>query len=102
MSGFSIQREQGKKTMGNYRRNIQIASGFTALALLLAYTWVHTGALLAGYVRPAYVGYLAAAGIELSVVTLSIRIGEVRKVRANSLFMLFTLFAVYAYPQWQT
>lgn len=76
------------------KQTLQAASGFIALALLLTYTWVHTGALLAGYVHPAFVGYLAAAGIELSVVSLSLRLGELRKAKANAGFMLLTLLAV--------
>jgi hypothetical protein len=72
----------------------QILIGLLSLAGLLAYTWTHTGGLLAGYVRPEFVGYLSAGGIELSIVGLSLRIGELRKSNVNPKFLGSTLIAV--------
>jgi hypothetical protein len=39
---------------------------------VLSYTFWHTGALLANYIEPGVLGYVAALGIELAVVTMSI------------------------------
>lgn len=46
-----------------------------ALLAMLAYNFVHTGGLLAAYVDPWWIGYVAAFGIELAVVALSVAIG---------------------------
>jgi uncharacterized protein YerC len=72
----------------------QLVAGIIALVSLLAYTLVHTGSTLATYVNPAIVGYVAAFGIELSIVSLSLRIGELRKSRQNATFFYFVLVAV--------
>lgn len=53
--------------------------GVVSLVCLLAYTWMHTSELLARYVNPDAFGYAAAAGIELAIVSLSLRIGQERK-----------------------
>ena len=76
------------------KAKVQIVIGLLSLAGLLSYTWTHTGNLLASYVRPDYIGYLAAGGIELSIVGLSIRIGDLRKSNVNPRFFVFTLIAV--------
>jgi hypothetical protein len=76
------------------RKSIEIGIGFLALAGILAYNLTHTGGLLASYVRPAWVGYTAATGIELAIVGLSLRIGELRKSKANPRFFVLTLIAV--------
>ena len=52
------------------KTNLQITIGLLSLVCLLSYTWTHTGGLLAEYVNPAFVGYIAALGIELSIVGL--------------------------------
>jgi hypothetical protein len=72
----------------------QIIIGLVSLACLLAYTWVHTGALLASYVEPHAVGFVAAAGIELAIVGLSLRVNELRKSSLGARFFVFTLIAV--------
>lgn len=46
-----------------------------ALLTMLSYNFVHTGGLLASYVDPPIYGYIAAFGIELAVVALSVAIG---------------------------
>lgn len=77
------------------RKNwIMIAIGVLSIIALLAYTWVHSGNLLARYVNPAFVGFLAAAGIELSIVGLSMRIGDLKKSGLDYRFFAFTLVAV--------
>lgn len=76
------------------KTNIQIMIGLVSLACLLAYTWTHTGGLLAEYVKPWQVGYVAALGIELSIVGLSLRIGELRKSGLDTRFFVGTLIAV--------
>jgi hypothetical protein len=54
-----------------------IALSILALFTLLTYTFVHTGALLSEYVRPGWVGYVAAFGVEAGIIAMSIRIGKV-------------------------
>lgn len=77
------------------RKNwLMIIIGVLSLGGLLSYTFTHTGNLLASYVSPAIVGFLAAGGIELSIVGLSMRIGELRKAGLSSRFFWFTLVAV--------
>lgn len=76
------------------KTKIQTAISFISLAALLVYTFVHTGGLLSGYVQPLAVGYVAAFGIEMSIVSLSLRIGELRRARADSGFFLFVLVSV--------
>jgi hypothetical protein len=72
----------------------QIVIGLLALAAVLLYNWTHTGGLLAGYVRPDFIGYIAAAGIELAIVGLSLRIADLRKQNIDARFFVFTLAAV--------
>lgn len=78
------------------KTNIQILIGLLSLACLLAYTWTHTGGLLAEYVNPAFVGYVAALGIELSIVGLSLRIGDLKRSGLDARFFVVTLIAVVA------
>ncbi len=54
---------------------IQIVASAVSLLALLSYTWVHTGKMLSRYIDPAWVGYIAALGVELAIIALSIRIG---------------------------
>ena len=76
------------------KQNIQLGAGGLALVALLAYTLVHTGGLLARYIEPAFVGYVAAFGIELSVVGLSLRIGDLKRNKQKASFFVFVLVAV--------
>jgi hypothetical protein len=76
------------------RRAIEFFSSVLALFCLLAYTFVHTGGLLGTYIRPVFVGYIAAAGIEIAVVSLSLRIGDLRQSKLNTAFFLGVLVAV--------
>jgi hypothetical protein len=77
------------------RKNwIMIVIGVLSIVGLLSYTWIHSGNLLASYVNPPFVGFLAALGIELSIVGLSMRIGELKKSGLDYRFFAFTLIAV--------
>ena len=73
---------------------VQIIVGGLSLLALLSYTLVHTGGLLSSYVRPGTVGYVAAFGIELSIVGLSLRIGDLRKSGQDVKFFVGVLVAV--------
>lgn len=76
------------------KSQVQITIGLLALSGVLLYNWTHTGGLLAGYVRPDFIGYIAAGGIELAIVGLSLRIADLRKQNVNARFFVFTLAAV--------
>lgn len=76
------------------KTNLQIIISIISLLALLAYTLVHTGGLLARYIHPPFVGYVAALGIEAAVVSLSLRIGELRKSKQSTGFFFFVLLAV--------
>jgi hypothetical protein len=76
------------------KEKIQIGVTILSLLALLTYTLVHTGGLLARYVHPSLVGYVAAFGIEAAVVSLSLRIGELRRSKQSPGFFLFVLVAV--------
>jgi hypothetical protein len=76
------------------KTRVQISIGLLSLLCLLSYTWTHTGGLLAEYVNPTFVGYLAALGIELSIVGLSLRIGELKRSGLDARFFVLTLIAV--------
>jgi hypothetical protein len=54
------------------KSSIELWIGIVSLAALLSYTLVHTGGLLARYVHPAWVGYIVALGVELSIVSFSV------------------------------
>lgn len=73
---------------------LQIIAGSVSLTALLAYTLVHTGGLLATYVAPWQVGYIAAFGIELAVVSLSLRIGDLKRSGQDFRFFMFVLVSV--------
>jgi len=73
---------------------IQVLAGVVSLVALLAYTLVHTGGLLADYVQPGWVGFVAAFGIELAVVSLSLRIGDLRRTGQDFRFFMFVLVSV--------
>ncbi len=72
----------------------QAAFGVLSLVALLLYTWKHTGSLLAHYVHPAGIGYVCAFGIELAIVSLSLRIGQERRNGATGAGFLVVLVAV--------
>lgn len=75
------------------KKLLQLISGTIALTSLLAYTLVHTGGLLALYIDPDIVAYVSAFGIEMSIVSLSIRIGELKRSKQDIRFFLFVLVA---------
>lgn len=68
----------------NNRKTVQVALGLLSLFALLAYTFWHTGGLLARYIAPGALGYVAALGIELAIVSMSLRIGELGWRAADS------------------
>ena len=76
------------------KEKIQIGISVFALLALLTYTLVHTGGLLARYVDPPVIGYVAAFGIEAAVVSLSLRIGELRRSKQSTGFFYFVLVSV--------
>lgn len=76
------------------KKQIELIGGVTALLALLAYTMVHTGALLARYIHPSQFGYVAAFGIELAVVGLSLRIGDLKRSKQDARFFVSVLIAV--------
>lgn len=73
---------------------IQLIAGIISLVGLLAYTLVHTGGLLARYIEPHGVGYVAAMGIEIAIVSLSLRIGDLKRGNLDYRFFLFVLVSV--------
>lgn len=76
------------------KQRAQLIAGIASLVALLTYTLVHTGGLLAYYIWPGVIGYVAAFGIEASVVSLSLRIGELRKSKQSTAFFVFVLVSV--------
>jgi predicted transcriptional regulator len=75
-------------------KKLQVSTGLLSLLALLTYTLIHTGGLLSRYIHPEIGGYIAAFGIELTIVSLSLRIGELRRYKQDSRFFLFVLMAV--------
>lgn len=73
---------------------LMIVIGIISIIGLFSYTWIHSGNLLARYIDPPFIGFLAAAGIELSIIGLSMRIGELKKSGLNYRYFAFTLIAV--------
>lgn len=73
---------------------LKIVIGVLALIGVSIYNWTHTGGLLASYAAEPKVGYIAAAGIELAIVGLSLRISELRKSQADDRFFVWTLIGV--------
>lgn len=73
------------------KQSIQLGIGIISLAALLSYTLVHTGGLLARYVHPSFVGYIVALGVELSIVSFSLRIGDLKRTRQSAKFVYFVL-----------
>lgn len=67
------------------KRDLQTMLAALAMVLILVYTFWHTAALLASYVTPQPVGWIAALGIEAAVVALSLRAGAYKKTLAAAL-----------------
>jgi hypothetical protein len=80
--------------MEQTKRYVLLGSTILSLIGLLLYNLVHTGGALAKYVHPFQVGYIAAGGIELAVVSMSIRIGEIRKAGKSDRTLWLVLVAV--------
>jgi uncharacterized membrane protein YhaH (DUF805 family) len=70
-----------------------------ALFCMLTYNWMHTGSLLASYIEPEILGYLAAAGIELSVVGLSITIGTRKwhELETSGFYIVLVLVVIVSF-----
>ena len=71
----------------------KVSLSLLALVFLLVYNFFHTGSLLASYMPPEYswVGYLAAGGIELSVVALARQIGLRKNNAQDTTFFYIVL-----------
>ena len=71
-------------TWNTHRKTVQLALGLLSLVTLLAYTFWHTGGLLSRYIDPGWIGRVAAFGIELAIVSMSLRIGELGWTAPNA------------------
>ncbi len=80
--------------MNNRPINAQAIVGGSALVCLLVYTWSHTAGLLSAYADPPAVGYIAATGVEIAVVWLSLRIGQARNRGKRARGLTLVLVAV--------
>lgn len=67
------------------------------LFALLTYTFVHTGAFLARFVRPAGVGYLAAFGVEIIIAALAWRLSRGQTKNGYLTFALVIALVVSAF-----
>lgn len=74
-------------------QKVQMIIAVLALIGLLAYTFVHTGSLMAQYIRPVFVGYMAAFGIELAVAGISFRLASLKRKQITSRLLLFILIS---------
>lgn len=74
------------------QRTQMIIAG-SALFGLLAYTFVHTGGLMSRYIHPAFVGYMAAFGVELAVAGISFRLASLKRKQLTSRSLLFILIS---------
>jgi len=70
---------------------VKVLGGFFALILLLNYNLFHTGALLARYSMEPWVGYGAALAVEVTVVVMSLQIGERREKTLDTVFFYAVL-----------
>lgn len=79
----------------NKRTEQRTQMTFAVLALigLLAYTFVHTGGLMSRYIHPAFVGYVAAFGVELAVAGISFRLASLKRKQLTSRSLLFILIS---------
>lgn len=73
--------------------NIILYGAIIGIVCLLAYTFVHTGALLARYVNPPGFGYLCAFGVEAIIALTSYRLATLRKQQTKSRFLVFILIS---------
>ena len=80
-----------KTTYKQTEQKVLLSIALIGLFGMLAYTFVHTGAVLGRYVRPVWVGYLAAFGIELIVAGMSYRLATLRRIRENHKGLVLTL-----------
>ena len=75
---------------------IILALSVFALIMLLLYTGVHTANVLARYVQPAFIGWLAAFGIELTIALMAWRLARGKGEGKLNIFiigaLLFALF----------
>lgn len=71
-------------------QNLKLLVAIVSLFGLLTYTWVHTSALLARYVHPWYVAYIAAFSIEIAIAGMTWRLA---RKQGRSTFLLFALIA---------
>lgn len=72
----------------NLKDDMLFALTLLALIFFLIYNFFHTAAAMARYVNPPFIGYVAALGVEIAIVVLSIRIGDLR-TQKKSAFMQF-------------
>lgn len=68
----------------NNRKTVQVALGLLSLFALLLYTFWHTGGLLSHYISPGWMGRVAAFGVEVAIVSMSLRIGELGWTAPNA------------------
>lgn len=76
------------------KNKIQLIAGVASLIGLLTYTLIHTGGLLSRYIEPHFIGYIAASGIEIAIVSLSLRIGDLKRSQLDYKFFFFVLVSV--------
>lgn len=81
------------------KSQVVVALSLLALLCVLVYTFWHTGALLARYIAPAFLGYVAAAGVELTVISMSVQFRDilaspVKHWTVKALFMFVFLAAL--------
>lgn len=72
---------------------ITLLLSFAGLFCLLSYTFVHTGNVLAGFVRPSWIGFVAAFGIELLVALMAWRYAQAKRSERTDKFLRFALIA---------
>lgn len=80
------------------KQRLQLVTILSLLALVavLSYTFAHTGALLARYIKPELLGYVAAAGVELTVIAMSLQfngLGDSGKSGFSKALFLFVFVA---------
>lgn len=76
-------------------KRVSVALGLISLVPLLVYTFIHTGGLLSRYITPWYAGYICAFGIELTVVSLSLRIGRSGETHKQGFFYFVLVSVVF-------
>lgn len=75
-------------------KTFKIVMGLVALGAVLLYNFVHTGNILASFIDPSEVGYIAAGGIEAIVIFLSMQISERRRDKRSTRLFVGALVAV--------